>query len=365
MRNLAGVPTGITDSLIMVELAKARIPAWSVKKTSHGEVKSTIVGILQSHDQDVVFDRLWYYWTVTLRRPLPVPMAQTLNDRCGSSVRLNGGACIEGDVFRHCQQGAYSYHVDSQEGLNALVVALRNQFDLSPSLTGDNDWINRQLDDRVHEGSLRCLPPFTESLDGIKLREIAGLLALAGVRRPDGRVACLQAALKIAQEKNDKVFRRQKYLIRGALANHYGDETRRNLELVGHSNSEDNNDYYASLAEEALTKRVPLLRQLGRTKEVRAVIRDLLEIRPKLLQLLEAKKEARQADLEQKAEDVDRADYLKSELTCICFRLSALLSSMERRKESEFYRREAMTRLELVVETYAKDIRGYWMPQAS
>ncbi len=361
MHNLAGVPTPITDAMIRVELAKAGIPAVHVSKSTHGEVPCTVIGILRDlrSGQDIVFERLFCYWAVRLRIAVPLDQAKALNDKWGKVVRINGGPGIEGEIWQFCEEGVYYYHVDTQEGLNALVGAIRGAFMLQAqaAVTEDNEWIARNFD-RVHLGSFSHLAAPRNSTD-IMLLEIAALRKMASCQRADeSQERCLRAALKMADASTEKRFRKEAKSIRVELCTFFRNTARSNRALIGFSNNRDNDDLYASRLEEAQTKRLKLLNCLGRRKEARAVILDLVQIRPEILKLLEAMKEKTLADLKMAADNnnVCRLEWLRSVVTFIYFQLAALCSRMGRRQESDCYQRQACASLDLVVEPYVKDI---------
>ena len=67
------------------------------------------------------FRRAWYYWACSTKdKPVPEEMARSMNEKWGEQVRVDGfsgGRDAIGDVF--------SYHVDTKDGLAALVTILR------------------------------------------------------------------------------------------------------------------------------------------------------------------------------------------------------------------------------------------------
>lgn len=128
MQNLAGVPAERSNSIVMRELVAAGcVPSLlaTFMKGRVPEVPTNLVGVLSFVDGTAVtFCRQWYYWSVRTSRPLPYKPAKELNDRLGSTVRVDGFSGGT-DVGRG---GCSSWHVDEQDGLRELVTVLRANF---------------------------------------------------------------------------------------------------------------------------------------------------------------------------------------------------------------------------------------------
>ena len=144
MKNLAGIPTDDASAAIVDELASAGVDAVPVPLDSrHREVLSTVDGVLRCGDRAFTFRRAWVYWTVGVADGSP---ALALDD----AVAIDGApydgprghycghrGCL-GDVARWAGYAggiaprkfwpSDGWHVDTQEGLDALVAALRSRF---------------------------------------------------------------------------------------------------------------------------------------------------------------------------------------------------------------------------------------------
>ncbi len=134
MRNLAGVPAEISNPIVVDELTKAGVKTVETTFTKgiKPEVPTTFFGALQfTNGTTVAFSRDWYYWSVYSSSALPYKQATALNDRLGTVVRVDGhaGGKLVG------QKGCSMWHVDSQEGLTALVVVLKTYFRKETSTT--------------------------------------------------------------------------------------------------------------------------------------------------------------------------------------------------------------------------------------
>lgn len=126
MKNLAGETQA--DLHILEELDKAGIEVVEGPR-SEGEVPCTLTGKLTGW----TFNRAWYYWMAVAEKGkgLPLRMSVELHNRAypatgedqpktyGQVIRVNGdcGCPKPGERVR-------SYHIDTQEGLNALAGAI-------------------------------------------------------------------------------------------------------------------------------------------------------------------------------------------------------------------------------------------------
>ncbi len=123
MRNLAGIWTNVTTDLCALELMQAGIPCQN-KKAGKGEVRSKVKGILVFGGGQVVqFRRAWTYWVVELSRPLERRYARQMNRNWKHIIRVDGyaGGTDPG-------MGVFTYHVDTQEGLNHLASFLKQRY---------------------------------------------------------------------------------------------------------------------------------------------------------------------------------------------------------------------------------------------
>jgi hypothetical protein len=117
MKNLAGVET--CDADIAQELLTAGIPMENVPLTHGEEVRYTVIGRLKGWR----FERAWYYWRASADEKtygLNPDVAFLLNAQWCKDIRVNGN-CMGQDVV---DEWIRCYHIDTQEGLNALVRAI-------------------------------------------------------------------------------------------------------------------------------------------------------------------------------------------------------------------------------------------------
>lgn len=112
--------TAITDS----ELRQAGITVSDLRFPVRGEVPTETYGSLSMWG----FERAWYYW-VAKGPGLPVEVAERLHVTHGTVVRVDGhcGCPSPREWFKGFGVGCY--HVDTQEGLNALADAIRSVYD--------------------------------------------------------------------------------------------------------------------------------------------------------------------------------------------------------------------------------------------
>ncbi len=76
------------------------------------------------------FERAWYYW-VAKGPGLPVEIADKLHETHGKSVRVAGHCMCPSPREWYKGFPVPDYHVDTQEGLNALADAIRSVYDAS------------------------------------------------------------------------------------------------------------------------------------------------------------------------------------------------------------------------------------------
>ena len=149
MKNLAGETKA--DLHILRELSGAGINVVEGEKST-GEVPHTITGRLA----DWNFSRAWYYWIAKAEkgreRGLPLEVATELHHR-NYVIKGEGQPETYGQVIRvdgHCgcpppteclnDNGRIdSYHIDSQEGLNALAGAIRTLHNMASSGTDPSE----------------------------------------------------------------------------------------------------------------------------------------------------------------------------------------------------------------------------------
>lgn len=116
MKNLAGKKTVISDEVISGELSKANIIIKESLEYIDREVSTNFYGKI-SH---WIFVRAWYYWRVNSDLGLDSDIARTMNHKHGDHIRVGGFAAGVGD-HEIKSLNVYSYHIDTQEGLNHFV----------------------------------------------------------------------------------------------------------------------------------------------------------------------------------------------------------------------------------------------------
>ena len=126
MQNFAGVEN--CDAEIENELEQAGIKPLSYEFIrKKGEVPTSIIGQLGGWS----FERAWYYW-VAKGPGIPPDVAEELHATHGQVVRVDGH-CGCPSPLEWCKGFAVgSYHVDSQEGLNALAKTIQKIIDVNP-----------------------------------------------------------------------------------------------------------------------------------------------------------------------------------------------------------------------------------------
>ncbi len=125
MINLAGDTD--CDIHIRKELEQAGIEIFDIGIVSKSEVPSRLTGNLNGW----AFTRAWYYWVASGQDTLLLfEVADELHKQHGDVVRVCGH-CGAPSPREWCDQpwqlGVASYHVDTQDGLNALADAMRAQ----------------------------------------------------------------------------------------------------------------------------------------------------------------------------------------------------------------------------------------------
>jgi hypothetical protein len=141
MINLAGKTKA--DLYILEELSVAGIEVVEGKRT-RSEVPYTITGKLA----DWNFSRAWYYWMANADKGLPLEVATELHSRkypvegerqpetYGQVIRVDGGRGYPAPT-----RSVRSYHIDSQEGLNALADAIRALHNMATSGTDSKEML--------------------------------------------------------------------------------------------------------------------------------------------------------------------------------------------------------------------------------
>ena len=124
MKNAAGDAN--CDEYLRQELKEAGIEIIELGFPVRQEVPTSIIGILNGW----TFKRAWYYWVARAGDGtiLPFEIADRLHEQHGQEVRVSGHCCCPAPREWYSKPwyfGVPLYHVDSQEGLNALAEAIR------------------------------------------------------------------------------------------------------------------------------------------------------------------------------------------------------------------------------------------------
>lgn len=109
------------DKELSTELSTAGIKVYSFPGCDFGsEVKTSVFGTLHGWE----FKRAWYYW-VCKGPGIPTSYAMRLHEAFGKEVRVDGDCGCPSPLQRFKGLGCGIYHVDTQEGLNALAETIR------------------------------------------------------------------------------------------------------------------------------------------------------------------------------------------------------------------------------------------------
>ena len=110
-----------TDAILTGELETAGIKVIVLPyRQTNQEVKTSIVGVLHGWR----FNRAWYYW-VCSGPGIPVEVAEKLHASHGQTVRVDGHAGCPSPRKWFKGLACGNYHVDDQDGLNALAATIR------------------------------------------------------------------------------------------------------------------------------------------------------------------------------------------------------------------------------------------------
>ena len=119
--NYAG--NSCVDDAIAIELKTAGITVEympEITRRQHAEMRTIVIGDLHGW----TFERAWYYW-ICSGPGIEVEAAEKLHATHGQSVRVAGhcGCPSPREWYEGLACGLY--HVDNQEGLNALAATIR------------------------------------------------------------------------------------------------------------------------------------------------------------------------------------------------------------------------------------------------
>ena len=111
-----------TDAVLSAKLSAAGIQVLCHEflRKRQKEVKTAIMGELHQWG----FDRAWYYW-IANGPGIPVEEAEALHAVHGRVVRVGGHCGCPNPREYYGGFGVGVYHVDTQDGLNALAATIR------------------------------------------------------------------------------------------------------------------------------------------------------------------------------------------------------------------------------------------------
>jgi hypothetical protein len=112
------------DDAIEAELLAAGIAPYRMLemwRDSHPEMRTVIMGHLGPWS----FKRAWRYWACD-GPGIPLAEAEALDKTHGKVVRADGDCACRGPRFWNKGLATGLYHVDTQEGLNALADTIRD-----------------------------------------------------------------------------------------------------------------------------------------------------------------------------------------------------------------------------------------------
>lgn len=119
--NLAGnreADTVCTGELVLAKIEVDRLPECT--RESHPEMRTVIIGSLGHWS----FQRAWCYW-VAKGPGIPPEIATRLHETHGKEVRVDGHCGCPSPLEWYKGFAVGLYHVDTQEGLNALSKVIR------------------------------------------------------------------------------------------------------------------------------------------------------------------------------------------------------------------------------------------------
>jgi hypothetical protein len=124
MENYAGrsdVDDAIAEELRQAGISIVKLPEFMRDKDP--EMRTIIAGELYKWG----FRRAWYYW-VADGPGIPLEEATQLHEKFGQVVRVDGHCGCPSPLEWHHGFATGLYHVDSQEGLNALADVIRGLY---------------------------------------------------------------------------------------------------------------------------------------------------------------------------------------------------------------------------------------------
>lgn len=114
-----GIDALLTQELVLAGIEPCPMPE-SFREKQGGECHTCVIGSLHGW----TFKRAWYYWMAE-GPGIPIQYAMPLHEAHGTSVRVEGH-CGCPSPLEYCKGfPVTSYHIDNQDGLNALAEVIR------------------------------------------------------------------------------------------------------------------------------------------------------------------------------------------------------------------------------------------------
>jgi hypothetical protein len=271
MKNLSGIQSHISNTIISIELAKAGVDAFAGELVQPGEVPASVVGIMAFADgTEVLFTRENLHWTIRYSQELP---DQEVKELWSKGVRVYDNS----EPSRCC-------HVDTQERLVLVVESVTRAFDVRCPV---NPRKLVHLIKTMVAGTLKL----TLAPSGVELDRclIAALHSLGSAYNSYDRMeACYVEAADVATRAFGPKSR-EAYTTRVVLSNLYREEARRLKRLLD-SQFLSTTDRCCATADlsRVLSKRIPILHEIKRHKEARSVKTESGEIRAITLRIRRA-----------------------------------------------------------------------------
>lgn len=275
--NMVGVPNDIQSAILRVELENAGLT--SLLQVPYGEPQATISGIMVfKNGQTLVLHRAWYYWSAWLIKPLPLEAALSLHAAHGKFVRPDG----------HCQSprpttSVDNYHIDTQDGLNALVAAVKAEFgEIETDVTSETFVGGMQA---VNKPAANPLPAFSEHE-----RNVAHIKKLIELARwhPDEKIR--ESILLQALFHAERLFpgsRKWECKVANALTSYYRDRVTKSFQQLLRPNPEAGARMWTVLSIERDQRlRAKYLNIVGHTSNAISCYAHAVTLRPQVIELL-------------------------------------------------------------------------------
>ncbi len=292
--NMVGVPNETQSAILRVELECAGIT--SLLQMPYGEPQATISGIMVfKSGQTMVLHRSWIYWSAWLIKPLPLEAALALHDKQGRFVRPDGHA----DSPRPTTSVDH-YNIDTQDGLNALVTAVKTEFGEVVTDTSCDAFKAGM----ISVNKLGVAEPLTALSEHERdVTNVNSLLAFARWQpREDYRLSILFQAL-FTVEKLFPGKRKWTAKVSNELARFYRERVRKAKDRLSLPNHQPGDLMWAKMGiERDQRARAKYLRVVGHTSNAKACHNDAVAMRPEIIELLSEHRDYQVAMLKGKTE---------------------------------------------------------------